>query len=209
MEEDAYTAFDYLSTVPGIDASKIAVMGVSKGGLVAINTALAARRRLFSRAERDFAAHISLVPPCHMQQRDARSNGQPILVMLAGRDDYTGTAQAEMYIERIKAAGRADITSKTYSEALHAWEATGKPVLLPHAENYSGALFWIEDDGRLTDAANGQKMTPDEFLRRRRRYCTLGAHAGGGTEAFKLQVAEDILGFLDKRGISPIRATHE
>jgi dienelactone hydrolase len=200
MEKDAYAAFERLRADERIDAGRVAVMGVSKGGLAALNTALAARRRRFGGAERDFAAHISLVPPCHMQQRDARTNGRPILMLLAGGDDYTGTAQPLLYAERMRACG-ADVTVEVYPEARHAWELPGKAVWLASAENYSRCLFLIEDDGRITDARGGDTLTIAEFFRLRERYRFFGAHAGGGSGEFKLRVASDVLSFLEKRGI--------
>lgn len=202
MEKDAYAAFAYLKNNIEIDPERIAVMGVSRGGRIALHTALAVRRAWFLRPKNDFAAHICLVPPCHMQQRDPGTSGRPILFILAGKDDFTGVDQPRLYAERMRERG-ADITLLTYPEAYHAWEVT-KLVYLPLAENYSGSFFWIEDDGRISGAAGEKGMTRQEFFCMRDRCRVLGAHAGGGSAAFKLQAAADIAAFLEEHGIAPV-----
>jgi len=198
MEADAYAAFDYLAGDPRFDATRIAVMGVSKGGQAAINTALLARRAWFGRSVPDFAARIALVPPAHMQQRDARTDGRPILVLLAGKDDYTGAAPALEYADRMRRSGNNAIKTVVYPNARHAWESTGPPIWLAEAENYSHCLFFVEDNAELTDEAKGRQMTIQEFFRNRKQYCVLGAHAGGGTASFKKEAAGAIVRFLQE-----------
>lgn len=195
MERDAYAAHDFLAADPRFNARRIAAMGVSKGGLAALNTALLSRRRWFNRPQRDFFARVALAPPAHMQQRDARTDGQPLLMLLAELDDYTGVDGARGYAARMTAAGNAAVTVKVYPGVHHAFERTGPPIHLPLAENFSHRLLMVEDDGALTDE-NGQRMNLEAFFGRRREYLALGGHAGGGTEEFKECVATDILRFL-------------
>jgi dienelactone hydrolase len=199
MEKDAYAAFALLCAEERVDCRKIALMGVSLGGLAVLRTALTVRRRMFARPERDFAARAALVPPCHIQQRDARTDGRPLLVLLAEEDDYTGVVQPLMYVRRMREAGPADIVLRVYPGAGHCWELAGRPVFLEAAENYSGCLWWQEDDGRLTEADSGRSMAQEEFVLRRREFCALGAHAGGGGREIKQRAAEDILAFLEER----------
>ena len=101
MERDAYEAYGFLASDPGIDARRIGIMGVSRGGLIALDTGLLARRRWFGRPERDFAARVALVPPAHLQQLDARTDGKPLLLLLAGQDDLTGVEAAHSYAARM------------------------------------------------------------------------------------------------------------
>jgi len=199
MERDAYAAFDRLAADPRIDSGRIGVMGVSRGGLAALHTGLLARRAWFSRPASDFAVRIALVPPGHMQQRDARTDGRPMLILLAGRDDYVGTEPALAYAARLTDVGGGDIRTKVYRDAHHAWERTGPPIFLEKAENYSRCRLYVEDDATLTDARTGRRLTLPEFFNERQRHITLGGHVGGGTDAFKAGVAEDILRFLVPR----------
>ncbi len=203
MEQDAYEAFGFLASDPRIDARRIGIMGVSRGGLAALNTALLARRRWFGRPDQDFAARVAIVPPAHLQQRDARTDGKPLLFLLAGRDDYTGVEAARDYAARIASAGNTGTRVLVYPEAHHAWERTGPAIFLAEAENYSRCRMWIEDDATLTERPAGRNMTMEAFFAGRDRYRVLGGHAGGGTEAFKLRAAEGVLDFFASKTSGP------
>ena len=198
MEADAYAAFDCLVGDPRFDATRIAVMGVSKGGQTTINTALLARRAWFRRPAQDFAARIALVPPAHMQQRDARTDGRPMLMLLAEKDDYTGVSPALAYADRMRRSGNNAIKTVIYPNAHHAWECTGPPIWLAEAEKYSHCLFFVEDNAELTEETSGRRMTVQEFLRNRERYRALGAHVGGGTANLKKEAASAIVQFLQE-----------
>lgn len=200
MERDAYAAYDFLAADSRFDPARIAVMGVSKGGYAAMNTGLLARRAWFSRPVADFAARVALVPPAHLQQRDVRSDGRPLLVLLAGLDDYTGTVQPAAFVARIRGCGHPYVVTVSYPRAWHAWERPGPPLWLERAENYCGHTLLVEDDGRLTDAADGRRLTLAEFYEARERYRTFGGHAGGGTPALTIQAATDIVRFLTGPG---------
>lgn len=137
--------------------------------------------------------------PAHMQHRDARTDGRPILVLLGGRDNYTGSDQAREYVRRMADAGHAGVHIHLYHEACHGWEKTGPPVFLPDVENYRSMDCRIEDDGTLTSSLWSGRWTMDEFFSRRQQFCSRGAHVGGGTEDFKEQVCREILEFF--RGV--------
>jgi len=196
LEADAYEAFELLARDHRIDADSIGIMGVSKGGQIALNTSLAVRRQWFHRPWADFAAHIALAPPAHMQQRNARTNGRPILLLLAERDDFTGVDAPMEYARRMAKAGNPRIRTRVYRGAHHAWELTGPVVFLEKAENYSRCHFLVEDDGSLTDRDTQRRMTLDVFFLKRSDYLYHGAHAGGGTEELKHDAAMEILNFF-------------
>ncbi len=68
-------------------------------------------------------------------------------------------------------------------------------------------LFYVEDDGSITEAESGERLSREEFLLRRGRWRRLGGHAGGGTVELREQVAARLLRFFldeaDSDGAAP------
>jgi dienelactone hydrolase len=67
MIGDAYRALELLATHPRIDPTRIAVMGFSKGGAVALYSAVTRFQRMHGPAGVRFAQHIPFYPPCLRQ----------------------------------------------------------------------------------------------------------------------------------------------
>ena len=65
---DALAALRLLATHPKLDAKRIGVIGFSKGGQVALYTALEPFRRAIITDETRFAAHAPLYPACNSWQ---------------------------------------------------------------------------------------------------------------------------------------------
>lgn len=87
---DALAALKLLATHPRIDPARIAVIGFSKGGQVALYTSLEPyRAAVIKDPKLKFAAHIALYPYCNDWQISEHLTGAPVLMLLGGRDDYT------------------------------------------------------------------------------------------------------------------------
>jgi len=69
---DAAAGFRWLKSQPWVDPARIIVLGMSKGGIAALNTAVEADRRLFGITDIRFAAHVAIAPGCNFQNQDAR-----------------------------------------------------------------------------------------------------------------------------------------
>ena len=201
MEGDAFAALALLRRDPRIDPQRIGVMGVSKGGVATLNTAIAARRRWRGGFDHLFDLHVAICPGATAQHRDAATHGRPIYFMLAGRDDYTPAPLAIEYAERMRAAGNRRIKVKVYSGAHHGWESLGPVFDIRDAENWSCCRNFIEDDGRHFVVAAGRTMPEPEYQAWARINCvTRGAHAGGGTAELKARATADLLDFLAAHG---------
>lgn len=204
MEGDAFAALEFLRSDTRIDASRIGVMGVSKGGVATLNTAIAVRQRWRAGFTHLFDLHVAICPGATAQHRDAATHGRPMYFMLAGRDDYTPAPLAVEYAERMRAAGNRRIKVKIYSSAHHGWESVGGVFDIRDAENWSCCRNLIEDDGHHFVPATGRSLSEPEYQAWARAHCvTRGARAGGGTVELKLRATADLLGFLAAHGFAP------
>ena len=184
---DAHAAAGYLAAQDFVDAKRIGVMGMSWGGSVAMR---AADRRRQGR----FAAAISLYPGCVAQYRNPQP-GAPLLVLLAGRDDYTGAKSCADYAERIRAAGGA-VQVKTYGDAHHGFDAEGR-FFSARAPSYRDCVLYIEDDGSTTYAKTGEPLdSPEKARDLMARECMRSGATVAGDALVKRQALADVKAFL-------------
>ena len=80
----ALAALRLLATHPAIDPKRIGVIGFSRGGSVAIDSALEPIRRAVIDDDLRFAAHVAVYPGCSVTQVSAHLDGSPILMLLGG-----------------------------------------------------------------------------------------------------------------------------
>jgi dienelactone hydrolase len=204
MEGDAYAALALLRDNPRIDAERIGIMGVSKGGVATLNAAIAVRQRWRNGFPHLFNLHVAICPGATAQHRDATTHGRPMFFMLAARDDYTPAKLAVEYAERMRAAGNGNIKVKIYGSAHHGWESIGPLADIRDAENWSGCLNMIEDDGRHFVPCLGEALSEPEFQAWARHNCVKkGARAGGGTAELKQRATADLLAFLAVHNFAP------
>lgn len=196
MECDAVAALRQLRDDPKIDGGRIGVMGVSKGGVAAINSAIAVRRA-WRGVDDIFDLHVGICPGCVAQHRDASTTDRPVFFMLARHDDYTPAGFAVDYAQRMRATGNALVRVKVYM-AHHGWESIGPVYAIANAQNFSRCANLIEDDGRHFVAAAGRAMSEAEYRIWVRDNGLLdhGAHAGGGSVALRDRATGDLLSFL-------------
>jgi dienelactone hydrolase len=115
MLRDAYGARAFLAARDTIDAQRVGVMGMSKGGSVALD---AADER--TQQSGRFAVYVPFYPGCTFQYRNPRMKG-PMLMLIGANDDYTGVKTCAEYVERIRAAG-ASVELKVYPGAHHGFD---------------------------------------------------------------------------------------
>ncbi len=203
MEGDAFAALAFLRGDPRIDRGRIGVMGVSKGGVATLNTAIAVRQRWRGGFPHLFDLHVAICPGATAQHRDPTTHDRPIYFMLAGRDDYTPAPLAVEYAERMRAAGNRQIKVKIYSGAHHGWESIGPVFDIRDAENWSCCRNFIEDDGKHFVVAAGRAMSEPDYQAWARQHCvTRGARAGGGSAELKQRATDDLIVFLRQHGFA-------
>jgi dienelactone hydrolase len=121
---DAYAALRLLASHPGIDASRIAIVGFSYGGEVAHLSALEQLRAALNPEQARFAAHVAYYPAGvfgALAERGAYT-GSPVLMLLGEKDDNLPVAKIADYLAYAKTAGSpTPIEVVTYPGAYHAW----------------------------------------------------------------------------------------
>jgi dienelactone hydrolase len=202
IENDAIAALQELAGDRRFKAHRIAIMGVSKGGTAAMNTAFAVRRRWMGVEDVSFAAHIAISPDCTWTNRRVDTTGAPMLFLLAELDNQTPAQACLSQVDRIKATGNRRVEAKVYAGANHAWEELGpQPEQDPKVENYSQCRVWIEDNGRMFSADTGELVPEDDWHGWAKKNCmTLGATCCGGTQETRDTATRDIIAFLRKNG---------
>jgi dienelactone hydrolase len=202
IELDAVGALEKLRRDKRINRNRIAILGVSKGGTVAMNTAFMVRRRWAGVGDSQFAAHIAISPDCTWVTRNPKTTGAPIRFLLAALDDQTPARPCIELANRIRAEGNSTVETTVYEGAHHAWEELGPtPEYDAKVENYAKCSVWIEDDGRMRSVETGELVPEDTWHNWAKRNCmTLGASCCGGTPELKARATADLIDFLRRHG---------
>ena len=193
MVGDAYAALAFLAGQPDVDATRIAVMGFSKGGVVALITA---DRRTRPDA-RGFAAHVPLYPGCTLQYRHPQPTA-PILVLIGASDNYTGVKTCADFVERIRAAG-GSVQLKTYPGAHHGFDGdtmVPREIFLARAQNFRDCVLYIEDDGSTVTAGGQRIESPKHAFQIMQRECMKHGATVATNHAAKMQALQDVKAFL-------------
>lgn len=184
---DAHAAAAWLAVQDFVDPKRIGVMGMSWGGSVAMRAA--DRRR-----KGGFAIAIPIYPGCVAQYRTPQP-GVPMLLLLAGLDDYAGTKTCVDYALRIGAAGGA-VELRIYGDAHHGFDAEGASFSA-EAPSFRDCVLYIEDDGSTTYARTGEPLeSPEKAFDLMKRDCMrTGATLAGNARA-RQEALNDVKAFL-------------
>lgn len=193
MVRDAYAALAFLAGQPDVDVTRVAIMGFSKGGSVAL---ISSDRRSRPDAH-GFAAHIPLYPGCTSQYRNPQPTA-PILILIGAADNYTGVKTCAAYAERIRAAG-GSVQLKTYDGAHHGFDGDTmypREFFLARAQNFRDCVLYTEDDGSVV-TAGGQRIesTKQAFEIMQRECMKYGATVAANHGA-KMRALQDVKAFL-------------
>ena len=154
VTEDAVVALKTLATHPRLDATKIGIVGFSKGGIVALRTAMERYTSRILPPGLRFALHVPMYPGCELHQLRPKMTGAPIYMLLGGADTYTGVAPCTEQAEKLKAAG-AQIEVKIYPGAGHGFDID-TTYSVAKGENWSKCIFEEQPDGTYKDRVTGE-----------------------------------------------------
>ena len=152
MIGDAYRALAVLSKHPRIVSSKIALLGFSKGGDVALHASMQRFQRMYGSPGVEFAAFLPFYAPCNTRYReDERLGEQPIRMFHGAADNWVPAASCRDYVRRLQAIGK-DIRLTEYPGAQHAFDNYLTPVReMPDAQTSRGCALEEADGGVIVN----------------------------------------------------------
>lgn len=194
---DALSALRLLATHPRIDPVRIGVMGFSRGGDVAVKTALDPVRRGIIDDDLRFAVHVPFYPPCNTMYVSQRPTGAPILFLLGAADDYTPSAPCARYVAWFRAMGVA-ADSITYADAHHGFDGLRPPRFIQTLQNCRACDVHVDIDRNIWRRLDtGEAMRGDAIAAYYREFGSVGATVGGD-HAARAQAQADLATYLKR-----------
>jgi dienelactone hydrolase len=188
---DAFQALQLLASHPRIDAARIGIMGFSRGGSVAFQTALEPFREAFIKSGLKFALHIPVYAGCNQVYWSPRVTGAPILDLVGEKDDYTTPEPCERLAARFADAG-APVKSIRYPGASHSWDGLYDVFYLPNATSAAscGVVRWDIESWKITAERSNENIAPERIIEFLDACTKRGVHAGRNEQAFRQSRAD-------------------
>jgi len=188
--EDAYRALARLAKHPRIDASRVMLIGFSRGGQNALYASMTRFQRMHASAPApDFAAYVAFYPDCstrYLQDEDLA--GKPVRIFHGSADNYDPVAPCRAYVERLKAKGK-DVQLTEYPGANHIFDARAFKQLttLAQAQTVRHCELEEAEDGQILDSKTKQPFSYNDPCVERGP--TIGYDESAATQA-RLAVAD-------------------
>jgi len=124
---DALAALQILGADPRIDRNRIGIIGWSRGGTVALNTALESVRRSVIKEDLKFALHVAFYGSAVLQSRDRATDQSPILFLHGEADNYTPIGPVREFADWVQSQGNP-VTFVSYPKTYHNFDVQGGPA---------------------------------------------------------------------------------
>ena len=170
---EAYAVLRLLAENPRIDARRIAIVGFSFGGEVALLSASERFRTALASGEARFAAHIAYYPAgvFGLIAGQGAFTGGPILILLGEKDDNLPVSKVQGYLAYAASSSPPPpIEVSIFSGAYHAWTvpSLGAPNFYPQYRSTRKCPYLLLDlsGGRPTRAVlvDGRERPIDPTL---------------------------------------------
>lgn len=168
--KDALDAAAHLAALTMVDATRISLMGFSKGALIATWLASSSVAHAIRPGTPPLAALVSVYGFCGLPPTPGRPQGvrflqddtdRPLLMLMGGRDQETPPGSCLKLLPRLKEAG-APVEWHVYPEATHQWDQ-------PESHGFTRTAYHGEQVSYLFDP----QVTEDS---RRRAFEFIGRH---------------------------------
>ena len=154
--KDAYAALQYLQAQPWVRPDRIALMGWSQGGAIALLSINDKSSGRPAGLEQDFAVAVAFYPGACSEREQSKPFTQvepqqwttaiPLLVLFGEADTWTLFPPCEAFISAARARGNP-VELKSYPGAVHAFDAPNLPrTELPQYPMHDGSIPVIGTD---------------------------------------------------------------
>ncbi|MDW3687853.1 dienelactone hydrolase family protein [Cupriavidus sp. CV2] len=183
---DAFQALQVLAGHPRIDATRIGVMGFSRGGSATFQTAEEPLRRAVIKSDLKFALHIPVYAGCNQVYWSPQITKAPLLNLIGDDDDYTLPEPCVRLAKRYADAG-ALVRTIQYAGARHSWDGMYPVTYLPRATSAApcGVLRWDIEPWTITAERTGETIDPSNLKAFFSKCSKLGTHVGRNESAFQ------------------------
>jgi dienelactone hydrolase len=149
-EGDALGALSHLSKLPFVDPQRIAVLGGSMGGMVALQLASTKQVEIFD-FPRDlkFTAAVAYYPLCGVASEELII---PTLILIGELDDWTPAKNCELWMKR-RADRGAPVKLVVYPGAYHAFNVPA------FADGREMLGHWLKYDAKAARSAVGEMQS--------------------------------------------------
>jgi dienelactone hydrolase len=180
---DVYAALRLLATHPRIDPARVALMGFSRGGTVALTAALEPVRRIGAPDGARFAAHVALYPACNTRYLAREVTGMPMLMLLGDADDQAPPEPCRRYAEWFRNMGAA-IKVVAYPGARHLFDGTEPVRFIAQAGTAGSCDAEYDIEARALRRTDTRALLAGEEIGAYFGTCSSrGVHIGGDADA--------------------------
>jgi dienelactone hydrolase len=189
---DAYRALDLLARHPRIDATRIGILGFSRGGRAALYASLKRFQGMYATPRTEFAVYLPFYTSCSTAfVDDVDVVDRPIRLFHGTADDAAPIAPCRSYVERLQKAGK-DVELTEYAGAHHAFDNPGaSPARRSESQARGHCLLSENPVGRIVNRDTGRPLTANDACIGR------GATLGYDVRAHAKAIA-DVKGVLQK-----------
>ena len=147
MVLDAYRALDEISSHPKINKDRIAIMGWSLGGGVALFSGWIPLVEKIN-SQNSFAAHLSIYPPCIAQPQNPIFTKSPMHILIGELDSWVPAAACKELVDYAKFAG-SKIGLTIYPNSHHSFDRESSVSIKENAYKTIDCRFKIRNDGAV------------------------------------------------------------
>lgn len=190
MMVDSYRALDLLAKHPRIDASKISIMGFSKGAVASMFSASTRFKAMYG-SSAQFASHIGLYAPCNTRFiGDTDVTGSPMRFFSGISDDYVSVGPCRTLVAELKSKN-VDVTLAEFENTQHSYDSPLAPekLAIPGAQSTRNCQIIEKPKGELINAESGKPFSLNDSC------IAIGAHIGHNPDS-TAKTVKSVVAFL-------------